>query len=65
MTQQIFTTEQDRFQNWIESEKNKGLRDIKLYPEITNTASTEDLHAELNDMNYAFASNRFDKITDL
>lgn len=65
MTQQTFTTEQAQFNNWLENEKNNGLVDIKLYPEITNTASTEDLYAELNDMNYAFVSKRFEKITDL
>lgn len=60
-----FTNEQERFITWLEAEKNKGLKDIKLYPEVTNTASTEDFYAELNDMNYAYESNRFEKITDL
>ena len=59
------TTEQERFTKYLENEKSNGLVDIKLYPEITNVASTEDFYGELNDMNYAFESNRFEKITDL
>jgi hypothetical protein len=65
MNQIIKPTEQERFSIYLEKEKEKGLIDIKLYPEITSVASTEDFYAELNDMNYAFQSNRFEKIIDL
>ena len=60
-----FISEQDRFQTWISKEAEKGLVDIKLYPVQTNMASTEDLYAELNNMNFAFESKRFDTITNL
>ena len=58
-------TEKQKFEAWVEREKENGLIDIKLYPEVTKTASTEDLYAELNDMNYARENNRFEKIYDI
>ena len=58
-------TEQERFNLYLEAEKRKGLVDIKLYPERISIASTEDFYAELNDMNYAYQADSFEKITDL
>ena len=58
-------TEQERFNLYLETEKRKGLIDIKLYPARISIASTEDFYAELNDMNYAYQTNSFEKITDL
>ena len=65
MTEKKKQTEQERFLTYLEIEKDKGLVDIKLYPAITSVASTEDIYAELNDMNHAIQSGRFEKITNL
>lgn len=58
-------SEEAVFNNWLSSQKKKGLVDLKLYPETTSTASKEAFYSELNAMNHAFASGRFEKISDL
>lgn len=58
-------SEESVFNAWLSSEKEKGLVDIKLYPNNISTASRESFYGELNAMNHAFAAGRFEEIKDL
>lgn len=58
-------SEQIAFLKWLDSEKEKGLIDLKIYPVSTETATKEAYYAELNDINRAIETKRFTKILDL
>lgn len=58
-------SEEAAFNSWLDDQKANGLVDLKLYPETTSTASKESFYAELNAMNHAFASGRFEEVKDL
>jgi dihydroorotase len=58
-------TEEETFKQWLEAEKEKGLADIKLYPNNPATASKEDIYAELNAMNHAIEQGRYELVKDL
>ena len=58
-------SEEAIFKNWLEEAKSEGLVDFKLYPSNTDSASKESFYAELNEMNHAYASSRFELIRDL
>ena len=53
------------FNEWLKSEKEKGLVDFKVYPSNTATASREAVFGELNAMNSALEKGRFERITNL
>jgi hypothetical protein len=58
-------SEEAVFNDWLEQEKAAGLVDIKLYPNNTSTASKEAFYSELNAMNHAVNSGRFEIVKDL
>lgn len=64
-TKATVASEEAKFNAWLSSEKANGLVDIKLYPNNISTASRESFYGELNAMNHAFTSGRFEEIRDL
>lgn len=58
-------SEESIFNAYIESEKQNGIIDLKLCSADNSIASKEDIYAELNAMNKAFAQGRYNEITDL
>ena len=57
--------EESTFNAYIESEKEKGLVDLKIMFANDCTASKEDIYRELNAMNKAFEQGRYTEITYL
>lgn len=57
--------EQEKFENWLSREKEKGLLHIKFYPINTNNAEKEHIYEELNSMNLAIEEKKFVQIFDL
>lgn len=55
-------SEEAKFNAWLSSEKEKGLVDIKLYPNNISTASRESFYGELNAMNDAFQKGRYEEV---
>lgn len=46
-------TELEKLQDWVESEKRKGLVDVKFFPGNTSDATVEAFAKDANDMLHA------------
>ncbi len=58
-------TEKEKFNKWLEKEKEKGLIDIKLHPINKKNIDSEEVYADLNKMNDAYAKGNYTVITEL
>lgn len=58
-------SEKSIFNEYIESEKQKGLVDLKISSSNNCTVSKEAIYGELNAMNKAFKQGRYTEVTYL